>query len=251
MLLEIDSREPKSIKEAFSDINHEIKNLDQGDFIIKDSNNNPLIIFERKNINDLLSSVKDNRYREQSERFLKMEFDNHKIYYIIEGNRLNLDTNSIEFKTFYSCIFALSYKKGFSIILTNDVKETILIIEQFFNRLSKEKETDKNNGNVMIENENEKEKSEVFIKKPNATLENINYMMLSLIPGIGQSTAKEILSYFNNSIYNLITYIKETNKETNKESECSTYRKTNLVDIKINNRKLSKKNIENLKLFLK
>ena len=72
-------------------------------------------------------------------------------------------------------------------------------------------------------------------------------MMLSLIPGIGQSTAKEILSYFNNSIYNLITYIKETNKEP----ECSTYNQTNLVDIKINNRKLSKKNIENLKLFLK
>jgi len=241
MLLEIDSREPKCIKEAFSDINHEIKFLDQGDFVIKDNNDKPLMIFERKNINDLLSSVKDNRYREQSERFLNMDFDNHKIYYIIEGNRLNLDTNSVEFKTFYSCIFSLSYKKGFSIILTNDVKETILIIQQFFNKLNNE---------TVIESEQSKENKEIFIKKQNITIENINYMMLSLVPGIGQSTAKAILKYFDNSIYSLITYIKNINPSIKNINPSINVDIINLNDIKINNRKLSKKNIENINLFL-
>ena len=60
--------------------------------------------------------------------------------------------------------------------------------------------------------------------------------MLSNIPGIGLSTAKEILSYFNNDITKLIIEVKNDNKCLN--------------EIKINNKKLNKKIIENINNYI-
>ena len=87
--IEIDNREPSIIKEYFNSIDNKkvitkLKNLDQGDFIIKDSNENILLIIERKTISDLLSSVKDSRYIEQSDRYLELDLPSSKIYYLIE-----------------------------------------------------------------------------------------------------------------------------------------------------------------------
>ena len=117
MIIEIDNREPIIIKEFFQntlnkDIITNIKNLEQEDYIVKDKNNNIIIIIERKTINDLLLSVKDNRYKEQSERFLELDIQPHKIYYIIEGNFKDYNSDSIEYKTIYSCLYSLSYIKG-------------------------------------------------------------------------------------------------------------------------------------------
>ena len=60
--------------------------------------------------------------------------------------------------------------------------------------------------------------------------------MLSNIPGIGLSTAKEILSYFNNDITKLIIEVKNDNKCLN--------------EIKINNKKFNKKIIENINNYI-
>ena len=60
--------------------------------------------------------------------------------------------------------------------------------------------------------------------------------MLSNIPGIGLSTAKEILFNFNNNITELIKQVKNDNKCLN--------------EIKINNKKLNKKIIENIIFYI-
>lgn len=230
LLLKVDNREPQMIKESLK--NTQIKNLesikfenlDQADYIVEDNNNNIQFIIERKSIQDLLSSVKDNRYSEQSVRLtLLKEEINVPIFYIIEGNRNNLVKDSIDYKTFYSCIFSLSYKKEFNVLLSNSIEETILLITEFIVRLIKDNNSKNNNSN----------NTELLIKKQTVTKDNISALMLSCIPGIGLTTAESIMSKYNNSIVKLL------NSDLNE-----------LENFKVNNRKLSKKIISNIREFL-
>ena len=117
MIIEIDNREPIIIKEYFSKsinssnniITTRLKNLEQGDFIIRDQDENILLIIERKTISDLLSSVKDSRYTEQSDRYSQLDIPSSKIIYLIEGNEKYNLAVGIE----------LGYlKKNYQIILT-------------------------------------------------------------------------------------------------------------------------------------
>ena len=91
MKLYADSREPKGILELLNSrvSNIETGNLDIGDFIIKDDNDEIKMIFERKTIADLMSSIKDGRYKEQSYRLSQFPLNNHHIFYVIEGNLLD------------------------------------------------------------------------------------------------------------------------------------------------------------------
>ena len=191
MIIEIDNREPMLIKEYFSKsinrsnnlVTTRLKNLEQGDFIIRDKDENILLIIERKTINDLLSSVKDNRYIEQSERYSKLDIPSNKIIYVIEGNYKNFHRDSIEFKTIYSCIFSLNYTKGFTVLFTESVNSTCTIIEEYLNRIIENKISSKFKLNL--------------VKKQTITKENIDSYMLNLVPGIGLQTAKEILNITN------------------------------------------------------
>ena len=231
MIIEIDNREPAIIKEYFSKsinssnnlIKIRLKNLEQGDFIISDNDENILLIIERKTINDLLSSVKDSRYTEQSERYSQLDVPSNKIIYIIEGNFKNFQKDSVEFKTIYSCIFSLNYNKGFTILFTDSVDSTCTIIEEYLNRLIENKISSKFKLNL--------------VKKQIITKENIDSYMLNLVPGIGLQTAKQILNNYDGKIYNLISEI-EKNEDT-------------LKNIKIKNRKISSKVIANIKEYLK
>ena len=75
MKLLIDSREPKEIINilSFRLKSIEMTNLDIGDFIIKNDNDEDIMIFERKKISDLIASIKDGRYAEQSFRLSQIE----------------------------------------------------------------------------------------------------------------------------------------------------------------------------------
>ena len=59
--------------------------LHLGDVIIKTDNDEIILIIERKTISDLLSSIKDGRYAEQSLRLSNMNCSNHQIIYLVEG----------------------------------------------------------------------------------------------------------------------------------------------------------------------
>lgn len=232
--LEIDNREPSDIKNNFmlndckiSGFKCNLKNLEQGDFLIKDTNDNLLILIERKSINDLISSVKDNRYLEQSDRYNSLELSNSKIYYIIEGNIDNYDTNSIEYKTYYSCIFSLSYKKEFSIIISKNILDTINWIKQFIYRIVENKESTSSKTNL--------------IKKQIVNQSNINEYMLNVVPGIGLNTAKQILKIFDGNLNTMINKLKEDSEILNN---------IKISDKNIKERKISKKVIENIKNYL-
>lgn len=250
MIFEIDNREPEKLKKEITEnaknnnekLNYEVvtKNLELGDFVLRNAENNILVIIERKSLNDLLASVKDSRYYEQCNRLKDLEFPSNKIYFIIEGNLDKLSKNSVEYKTVYSCIFSISYKNGFSILFTKDLDDTIKMLYEFINRI------------VKYENEPKKENTvSHLIKKQSIKSDTIGSNMLSLIPGISLNTSKVILSYFDNSIYNLMKYVKCYKNETSKETEeMKIEPKIDLKDIKVNSRKISKTVISNIYEYL-
>ena len=140
MILKVDIREHDLIsnikgiilnKLAYRDIEVKIEALPLGDIIISDENLKDLLIIERKTVTDLLSSIKDGRYEEQSHRLNGSSFHNHNIIYLIEGDiqKVNRFKDIQPDKTtFYSSLFSLNYYKGFSVLRTTSIEETALFL---------------------------------------------------------------------------------------------------------------------------
>ena len=85
----IDNRETK-LKQHFLNLPYiKIQNLELGDIIIKYEDE----VIERKRLDDLASSIKSGRYKQQKIRLLST-YPKHKILYLIEGN-LNQSPNEI------------------------------------------------------------------------------------------------------------------------------------------------------------
>lgn len=245
MKLVIDSREPeKFYTEIKNNLNQEINieivrdNLDVGDFhIYKNNKDLPDFIIERKSINDLLSSIKDGRYNEQSFRLNNFPIHNHNIYYLIEGS-IEYIKNEQNKKIIYSSIFTISHFKGFSIFNTFNINHSINLIIKFIEKLFKEdKKISYYNNN---ENQIEPEYSQVIksAKKANITKENILEIMLMQIPNISSSIAYLISKEFK-TLKNLIE-----NMENN--PNCLD----NLKYEGDNKRKISKTAISNIKEFI-
>ena len=143
-----------------------VENLKLGDIIISDGESE-LLLFERKSLNDLASSIKDGRYAEQSFRLDGYEsVPNHNIVYIIEGDlskwKENASYNSrVTKKTLLSSMCSMLYYKGFSVIRTMNMRETCELILNWADKLQREKLTKtpyyRNNGNnVNIGNQEDK-----------------------------------------------------------------------------------------------
>ena len=285
MKIKIDNREEDLIKNinylisnipSFKDIQIIVEMLPLGDIIICDDNSEKLVI-ERKSVNDLLSSIKDGRYEEQSYRLNGLDHHNHNIIYLIEGdiNRLNnrFKDNKLEKLTLYSAILSLNYYKGFSVIRTFSLEETAIFVCNTVNKLKKgEVEKKKpyygkieekpkevidasfNEVNNVVNNEVNVESEDIVkestdkdyisvvkkVKKENITPDNIGEIMLCQIPGISSVTSLAIIHKFK-TISNLMTCIQN-------DSNC-------LNDITTTNskgqqRKISKTCISNIYKFL-
>jgi crossover junction endonuclease MUS81 len=257
MFIKVDSREKDlqaklsyyiSSIPAFRNLKVITESLPIGDVIISGNNNEDVLIIERKTIIDLLSSIKDGRYEEQSYRLNGTPLHNHNIMYVIEGdvNKMNMfrDTK-FEKLTLYSAIFSLNYYKGFSVIRTFTLDETALFVCNCTSKLMKGEATERkafypNKNGILTsmpittqdttvttepesdENTEESEQSNNAIskeyiglvkkvKKENITPENIDEIMLCQIPGVSTATAISIIKKFNN-ISNLIKCLEENEK---------------------------------------
>jgi len=95
-----------------------------GDILVKTDEGKDVMIVERKTLADLLASIKDGRYEEQSHRLKYASgFPAHNVVYIIEGMLSTLRT-FMEKKLVISAIASLNYFKGFSVFRTSGVQET-------------------------------------------------------------------------------------------------------------------------------
>ena len=150
MFIKVDIREQELLKHIkqlvlfipiFKQIRITTENLPLGDIIISNETTEELVI-ERKSISDLLSSIKDGRYEEQSYRLNGLNHHNHNIIYMVEGdvnkNNNRFKDNNLEKLTAYSAMFSLNYFKGFSVFRSFSIDETALIICNMAYKLEKD-----------------------------------------------------------------------------------------------------------------
>ena len=253
MIIKVDTREAALLQQinyqvtvipVFKSIKVISETLPIGDIIINDETDDKIII-ERKSVSDLLSSIKDGRYEEQSYRLNGLNHHNHNIVYLIEGdvnkvNRFKPD-NHVEKLTLYSAMFSLNYYKGFSVFRSFSLDETANIIcnmaykmgkdlskkPYYENKIPVETPIDMSGGDVApdtVSDETEQaapttEKDYVCVvkkvKKDNITPDNIGEIMLCQIPGISSVTALAVMEKYKN-ISNLIKEI-EANNESMKD----------------------------------
>jgi ERCC4-type nuclease len=190
----------------------EKKTLPLGDIVFVDDDEKELLIVERKSLSDLVASIKDGRYDEQSYRLIHSSgLYRHHIMYLIEGGMSQV-LNPTEKKMIYSSMLTLQLYKGFSIMKTTSIHETAEWIIYSANKLSS-----------MVKKGHELWSPESAIieqvpsnycsvvkktKKDNVTPENIGEIILCQIPGISSVSAITIMKEFK-TISNLIDKVKE------------------------------------------
>jgi len=223
-----------------------------GDIIIKTPDDKIVLIIERKSIHDLLSSIKDGRYDEQSYRLSHSnECCPHNILYLIEG-MFSILRSQQEKKMCLSAIISLNHFKGFSVFRTTNMQETAEMVLAFCDKLRREYEKGKNGfymtsrvtniAESTADTDNLGSQPPVLeqdppsqppppppsgysnvvkkVKKENITSENIGEIILSQIPGISSVTATAIIRHFG-SLVGLIERMK--NPDLKKEFENITY----------------------------
>lgn len=109
-----------------------------GDILLKTNDDKEVLLIERKSFSDLLASIKDGRYEEQSYRLLNSsDFIPHSIIYLLEGMFSKLRT-PIEKKIIYSSMASLQFFKGFSVHRTATMFESAEWIISVANKVEKE-----------------------------------------------------------------------------------------------------------------
>lgn len=233
--------------------------LPLGDILITTNDDKDILLVERKSFSDLLASIKDGRYEEQSYRLMhsSLDFPKHSIVYLLEGLFSQL-RNPVEKKTIYSAMTSLFYFKGFSVFKTSNVNETAEWLISTATKIEKDMAKGKAPYYVGL-NIQPSEDKEVMptiassgqthsdycnvvkkIKKENVTPENIGEIMLSQIPGISSVTAIAIMKKYG-TLANLIQEI-QRNENTMSDVMCE------VSGGKL--RKISKTSIESIKKYL-
>jgi ERCC4-type nuclease len=221
--------------------------LSLGDIYFKTNDDVDVLLIERKSFSDLLSSIKDGRYEEQSYRLIHSSgFPPHNIFYLIEGMFSQL-YNPLDKKFILSAMTSLQFFKGFSMLRTASMSETADIVLSMAEKIDR----DFGKGKVPFYNQSTEPLETGIVtganycsvvkkvKKDNITPENIGEIILCQIPGISSVTAITIMKHFQ-GFPNLIDQLKEN-------PNC-----LDSIVIETNGkiRKINKSSIENIRKFL-
>ena len=200
-----------------------------------DENERLLYVWERKTFQDLLSSIKDGRYKEQSFRLLHT-YGPSKVIYLIEGIISQLTPT--EKKLAIATMSSLTLKKNFhlwrSVHVQDSVDSFLIICEKLHNDLKKGPLLDEEVQVQYAENMVVKK-----VKKENITRDNIGEIFLCQIPDISSTSAKVLMNHVNGDFKLLCSIIRERPEE--------------LSELKVGGekpRKMSKKVFERLAEFL-
>ena len=116
-------------------ISKEVLNL--GDILFKTDDDKEVLLIERKSLQDLLASIKDNRYEEQSYRLIHSSgFHPHSIFYLVEGVYSQL-RNQTEKKIIMSSITSMQFFKGFSVHRTASIQESAQWLLYFSDKIQR------------------------------------------------------------------------------------------------------------------
>ena len=148
-----------------------------------------IYVYERKTVNDLLSSVKDSRYKEQKSRLLS----NYKnVNYIIEGSDIIASNNLHNQNLLTSIYFNSTYRDNIKIFFTKNINDTITFLLMLSTKI-----IDKPHNFIL--NETQKTEPEYIDickikskKSDNIDKETCYLLQLSQIPNISKQIAKNI-----------------------------------------------------------
>jgi len=256
MFIKVDARETELIKyiqgylvrEPFLNAGLELKieNLPIGDVIICSKDNDKekdLLIIERKTITDLVASIKDGRYKEQSYRLQGSSFPKHHIIYLMEGDaRHHKDKQMI-----YSAMCSIHYFHGFSTMRSFSIDETAYMLCNMAYKINKSTDqrgyyeidlTKTDHQELVVNNYCSVVKK---VKKDNITPENIGQIMLCQIPGVSSHIAEAVFQKFK-TMSELIRCIQENQ---------GCLDSIGTIDSKNKFRKISKTTKEKMIQFLK
>lgn len=265
MLIRIDNREQDLIQlvnqliltiPALKDLQVAVEVLPLADIILTENGSDKVVI-ERKSVADLLASIKDGRYEEQSYRLNGIQgHANHNTIYLIEGDVNKINNLKNERMTAYSAMFSLNYYKGFSVFRTFTIDETALFI---CNTAAKMIRTpDKmpyyqikfsgfnpaiDDGDATADKPQDTKDYVGLVKtvkKDNITPDNIAEIMLCQIPGISATTAISIMEKFK-TLSNLIASV---------EADPTCLNNIYNTTAKGQQRKINKNCIDNIAKFL-
>ena len=182
----------------------EIAQLPLGDIVLQSEEGQDILIIERKSLQDLLASIKDGRYEEQSHRLKNASgLASHNVLYMIEGMYSTLRTPADK-KLILSAMASLNYFKGFSTFRTCSLYETAETVLYMANKIEKniqkggDKATEETAYSGLVKK----------VKKENITPENMGEIMLCQIPGISSLYARAILAHFD-GFSNLVEKVKD------------------------------------------
>jgi ERCC4-type nuclease len=195
--------------------------LHLGDIAIQNATTGEdLLLIERKSFSDLLASIKDGRYDEQSYRLLNASnMHPHNIIYLLEGVLSNL-RSPMDKKIIMSSTISLNVFKGFSIFRSAGVVETAEWIVALAKKLQKDlgvqhrrfafsNTPSPQTLQTIVENGETEDEPPVGgvdcyssvvkkVKKDNITADNIGAIMLCQIPGISSTIATEVMRVYGN-----------------------------------------------------
>lgn len=187
-----------------------------GDVCIRNADEQDVCIMERKSAQDLIASIKDTRYEEQSHRLIHASnIQPHNIVYIIE-NTLENSCKPGEKKMFYSAIVSLSMFKGFSVMKTANIYETAELVISFLEKIQKNFNKNIYLYNTTIatnSNATTNENYSTFVKKikhENISKTNFAEIVLTQIPGLSSVTACAVMKQFKH-LGDLIDTLKTNN----------------------------------------
>ncbi len=238
----IDNRE-RELKTFFSNYsNVKFSNLDIGDIVFR-YQGDIVVLIERKTIGDLISSIKDGRYREQKLRILN-HVPRDKVLYLLEGGKIS--QNNYAGKLVWGSMVSMLIRDGIKIVRTIDVKESIQFIDRIYQRLTKDpskllpsKISGGNDANGANDVNDIKYTSSIKIKKKeNLTPYRCGILQLAQIPGLSTKIAQVILDKYG-SVYNLCCCYQQIlgrdgNGENNDNGENETKAINLLSEIKYN-----------------
>lgn len=196
MQLFLDSRE-HALAQLMPDV--PVKTLILGDAVVE-RDGKELVIIERKTVADFVASICDGRYAEQSKRLMEYDVPNHNVLYLIEGSLKNYRF-AVPKKTLLSSMTSLLYGKGFSVVRTESTEDTRDFLVAMFEKLKKE------DGYAVAKEGGSSVKKQ---KRDSITVETIDVLMLSQIPGVSALTATAMLQ--GRSIAQLVEALKEDGK---------------------------------------
>lgn len=172
--------------------------LELGDVIFMSNTDTPLLVIERKSFSDLLASIKDGRYTEQSYRLLGTFPNAHNIIYMLEG----VFSNGADRQKIISTIASLNVFKGFSVIRTTSLLETAQHVVYMADKIERDIKKGKQISVQAAASAGASVETTPYCsvvksaKKANITRENIGELILCQIPGISSTTAVTLMQPF-------------------------------------------------------